>query len=169
MNRGWRVRTACCIASLALCALFGCSFTREVVNGYVRDLDTSWIAPGRTTRDEIIARMGRPPAVLGVGQHAGDGLSQFFAQRLSVRPSGMDAKGEDVDATGLSVFRWTAVDSREGAFEAGYWIVPKFSNGVLHRRHDILVLFDERGVVKLMSRTAVVDGKVRILEWKEVQ
>ena len=165
-----RSSAAYCAAALAL-ALGGCTFSRVAVNGHVRDLDTSWIKPGLTTRDDVIARLGRPPSVLGVGggRRAGDGLSAFFFERLSTLPSGIDVQGEDVDAMPLRAFRWSVVENRGRELEFGYWIVPTFSEDVLARTHDILILFDERGVVTLLSRTALVDDVVKVLEWKEAK
>lgn len=159
--------------ALAALALGGCtSFTRTVVNGYVCDMDTSWIEPGKTTRDEIVNRIGRPPAILGIKGADGsagrrDGLSRHFLDCLTVTPPGIDVRDEDVDESAQRLFRWFAVDSFNGKFEGGKWLVPTFAKGHVHRSHEILVLFDPAGVVSLVCRTAVVDDKVKILEWRE--
>ena len=156
-------------------ALGGCtSFTRTVVNGHVRDIDTAWIEPGRTTRDEVIGRIGRPPSILGIkdsGDLVGhrDGLSRHFLDCLAVTPPGIDVRDEDVDEGGQRVFRWFSVDSFNGKFEGGKWIVPTFAKGHVHRSYDILVQFDKVNVVSLVCRIAVVDDKVRILEWREAR
>ena len=161
--------------ALAAWMLGGCtSFTRTVVNGHVRDIDTSWIEPGKTTRDEVIDRMGRPPSILGIkdaGDFIGhrDGLSQHFLDCLAVTPPGVDVRDEDVDDGGQKVFRWFSVDSFNGKFEGGKWIVPTLAKGHVHRSYDILVQFDQTDVVSLVSRIAVVDDKVRILEWREAR
>ena len=144
------------------------------MNGHVRQIDTSWIEPGRTTRDEVIARIGRPADVLGVkdaGSSAGprDGLSRHFLECLTVTPPGVDVKDEDVDAPDARAFRWFAVDSFSGKFEGGKWVVPTFAKGHVHRAYEILVLFDPTNVVSHVSRTAVVDDKVKILEWREAK
>ena len=156
---------------LLLAVLTGCSFSRTVVNGHVREMDTSWIVPGVTTRDEIVNRIGRPPSVHGVGDRGGEGdeLSRFHKEGLSLRPRGMDEQGEDVDGPEMRAFRWFSTDSFNGTFEGGHWIIPTFSKGHAKRAHDILILFDDRAVVRLLSRTESVDGKVRILEWKEAK
>ena len=158
---------------LSVLAFGGCtSFDRTVVNGYVRNIDTSWIEPGKTTRDEVIDRIGRPPDILGIkdaGDFTGrrDGLSRHYLECLTVTPPGVDMTGEDVDGPEMRAFRWFSVDSFNGRFEGGKWIVPTFGKGHSRRSHDILILFDEANVVSLVSRTAVVDDKVRILEWRE--
>ena len=149
---------------LAFLALAGCSFSRVMVNGHVRGMETSWIEPGRTTKEDVIARMGRPPSVFGV---AGDGMSRYYAECLALRPKGIDARDEDVDGPEMNAFRWCSADTYDGTFEGGHWIIPTFSRSHIHRSYDILILFDKADVVSLLCRTATVDGKVRILEWKE--
>ena len=96
-------------------------------------------------------------------------MSRFHKEGLSLRPRGMDEQGEDVDGPEMRAFRWFSTDSFNGTFEGGQWIIPTFSKGHAKRAHDILILFDDRNVVRLLSRTESVDGKVRILEWKEAK
>ncbi len=48
------------LCALALCT--GCHFHRAQVNPHVRELKTDWIQPGVTTRNQVIARLGCPPA-----------------------------------------------------------------------------------------------------------
>lgn len=125
---------------LPVCALFcGCTFSRAVVNAHVRDMDTSWIVPGRTTRAEVIARIGLPPV-----SREGGGI-------------------------GKNALRWVCGDTFTGTLEVGYIVTPTFEKGRAHWAHDLLILFDEADVVSLVSRTASEDGdKVRVLEWREV-
>lgn len=155
-----------------LAALAGCSFSRTVVNGYVRDLDTSWIEAGKTTRAEVIARLGRPPAMVGVKgvrPGAGGALGTLMGQvggGGGLAAVGMNAEGEG-DGGSSNALRWYASDSYSKMFEGGYVIYPTFSATRHHRGHDIFILFDERGMVRLLSRTEAVDGRVRILDWKE--
>ena len=163
------------LLGLAAVMLGGCtSFTRTVVNGHVREMDTAWIEPGKTTRDEIVDRLGRPPAILGVKEsdvrtETRDGLSRHYLECLAVTPPGIDVRDEDVDRGDLRLFRWFTLDSFNGKFEGGKWIVPTFAKGHVHRSYDILVLFDRRDVVSLVCRTSVTDDKVRILEWREAR
>ena len=94
---------------LLLAVLTGCSFSRTVVNGHVREMDTSWIVPGVTTRDEIVNRIGRPPSVHGVGDRGGEGdeLSRFHKEGLSLRPRGMDETVEHFPGgDGWSINPW---------------------------------------------------------------
>lgn len=124
---------------VALAALLdGCSFGRTVINGHVRDIDTSWIEPGVTTRDEIITKIGYPPVVKTLG---------------GVRPNS---------------FRWVMVDTDERKLEAGYIVTPTFEKALEFFADDILVVFDKNGVVSLVSRTAYDGDKLRIKEWREV-
>ena len=156
---------ASCLVLCAFCLVqgTGCVFSRTVVNGHVRAMDTSWIRPGETTKDEVIARLGRPPSVPGVK----DGVSRYYRDYLTLTPAGVDEKDEDIDGPEMNAFRWSAYDSSTGSFEGGHWIIPTFSKGGAKRSHDILILFDRSDVVSLLSRTAVVDGRVKVLEWKE--
>ena len=169
-------RSAWCLAVCVVsAALAGCvNFTRTVVNGHVRAMDSSWIEPGRTTRDDVIARWGRPPAIIGIKdidrlESRQDGLARHFAECLTLWPKGIDSKGEDVDSCAHEVFRWYCVDSFNGSFEGGKWIVPTFAKGRSYRAHDILVLFDRNGIVSLLGRAEIVDGEVHVLEWKEAR
>lgn len=131
------MRSAVLIAALAA-MLSGCTFSRATVNDYVRDLDTSWIVPGRTTRTEIIDRLGMSPA-----SREGGGVT-------------------------AGSFRWVCADSFGTKLEAGYIVTPTFERTDRHFAEDILILFDERGVVELVSRTASRDGReIELKEWRE--
>lgn len=150
--------------------LAGCSFSRTVTNGYVRQLDTSWIRPGVTTRADIVERFGRPPALTGIKGERGNtgGALGLLMGRSGGAPAiGMSAEGESEGAA-ANTFRWYCGDSDLRMFEGGWIVTPTFSKQRQRRGHDILILFDEKDVVKLLSRTELRDGQVRILEWKEL-
>ena len=154
-------------------ALVGCSFSRTVVNGHVRELDTSWIEPGKTTRAEVIARFGRPPAMVGAtGVRVGtDGALGAFFGHLGqagggLAAVGMDAEGE-IDGLSSNALRWYANDTSVMMFEGGWILYPTFSRQRHQRGHDLYILFGQNGVVKLLSRTEMTDGGVKLLEWKE--
>lgn len=150
--------------------LAGCAFSRTVSNGYVRQLDTSWIEPGRTTREDIIGRLGRPPAMTGVKGEKGstDGALGLLMGKSGGTPAvGMNAEGE-TEGAARNMFRWYCGDSDQKMFEGGWIVYPTFSARERQRGHDILILFDEKDVVKLLSRTEIRDGRVRLLEWKEL-
>lgn len=125
------------LSALAAALLAGCSVNRTVVNGHVREIDTAWIVPGETTRDDVIRRIGMPPTVKHMG-------------------------GVRKDS-----FRWVTVDTRGKKLEAGYILTPtfEFSNDCF--AHDLLITFDREGVVTLVSRTASDGENVRLLEWRE--
>ena len=126
-------------AVVAALPLGGCTFSRAVVNPEVRDIDTSWIVPGKTTRRDVIDRIGFPPHVRELG---------------GVKPNS---------------FRWTTYDLSTETFAAGYIVTPTFEKGHECFAHDILVCFDERGVVTLLSRTAIVDDQLQLVDWKELK
>jgi hypothetical protein len=121
----------------AVFLLNGCKIARDQVNLHVRDIDTSWIEPGVTTRRQVIDRIGIPPTAKGLGGVAAD------------------------------TFRWTLYDKYTGTLEVGYVITPTFEFSRAHFAEDILVKFDELGKVSLVSRTVSDGKTVRITEWKE--
>ena len=160
-------------AVLTLLALSGCTFSRTVVNGYVRELDTSWIKPGETTRSEVIAHLGMPPAMVGAkgvrpGSDGAMGMLLGMAGKGGGRAAagGLGAEGE-VDGQLPNVLRWYASDSYTKMFEGGWILYPTLSATRQNRGHDIFILFDRQNVVKLVSRTEMTDERVRILEWRE--
>lgn len=122
----------------AVSLLSGCKIARDQVNLHVRDIDTSWIEPGVTTRSDVIDRIGIPPTAKGLGGVAAD------------------------------AFRWTLYDRYTGTLEAGYIVTPTFELSRAHFAEDILVKFDESGKVSLVSRTVSDGKIVRITEWKEM-
>ena len=117
--------------------LGGCKIARDQVNLHGREIDTSWIEPGITTRRQVIDRIGIPPAAKGLGGVTAD------------------------------TFRWTLYDRYTGTLEAGYIVTPTFELSRAHFAEDILVKFDESGKVSLVSRTVSDGKDVRIMEWKE--
>ena len=126
---------------LALAAVgAGCTFDRTVVNRDVRDIDTSWIVPGVTTREEIVAKLGLPPTVKDVG--------------IGIAKNSM---------------RWVSVDTYEKKFEGGWIVTPTFSDSVGFYSHDLLITFDDAGTVTLVSRTKGNGEKVELVEWREVK
>jgi hypothetical protein len=123
----------CLFASLALC---GCHISRSQVNPHIRDIDTSWIRPGETTRRQVIDRIGLPPTAKDIG-------------------------GVTADS-----FRWSLHDRRTGTLEIGRIVTPTFELSHAHFAEDILVKFDKDGKVCLLSRTASDGKQTRIIEWK---
>ena len=119
--------------------LGGCKIARDQVNLHVREIDTSWIEPGITTRRQVIDRIGIPPAAKGLGGVTAD------------------------------TFRWTLYDRYTGTLEAGYIVTPTFELSRAHFAEDILVKFDESGKVSLVSRTVSDGKDVRITQWKEIR
>lgn len=132
------IRLAALFLSLAALA-GGCRFAREVVNPHVRELDTAWIRPGRTTRAEIVDRLGMPPMVRELG------------------------------GVGKDSFRWTCCDTFTRTLEAGYIVTPTFERGRERFAEDILIRFDDRGVVTLVSRTRTRYDRIEVVEWREAE
>ncbi len=116
--------------------LTGCTFHRSVTNAYVKALDTHWIRPGQTTFDEVVQRLGLPPMLQGVNGYTSDAL------------------------------HYVCLDSFEGKFEAGYIVTPTLSRTHESDGEDILITFDERGIVRLVSRTRIrrapIDGDAAV-------
>lgn len=127
-------------AALLSLALCGCTFSRSVVNPHHRRHDTSWIVPGKTTRAEVIEKFGLPP-----GDMQGRG----------------GIKGDTM--------RWLTRDSLTGKLEAGHIVTPTFEISREHHRHDLLIAFDADGRVRLVSRTESVNGRKRILDFREAE
>lgn len=138
-----RLRNAAVIRGLVSLALAmqlaaGCTFSREVINPHVKDIDTAWIKVGVTTRADVIRRIGMPPTVKEMG---------------GVRPNS---------------FRWTTYDTQGGIFEAGYIFTPTFKREHEMFANDILIRFDDDGVVTFVSRTSAThDDGIKVLEWRE--
>lgn len=125
-------------AVLLLFPISGCSFSRSVVNPHHSRHDTSWIVPGKTTRAEVIDRLGMPPGgIAGRGGIKGDTL------------------------------RWVTSDTFTGTLEAGRFVTPTFELSRERHRHDLLMEFDGAGIVRLVSRTETINGKNRIIEFRE--
>lgn len=125
------------LSAMAAALAAGCTFSRTVVNDYVRTIDTAWIRPGVTTREEVVSRIGMPSTV----QHMG--------------------------GIGKDSFHWVTVDTRGRKLEAGYIVTPTFEHANECYAHDLLITFDKSGVVNLVSRTSCDGEKVTLLEWKE--
>lgn len=109
--------------ALVLWACVGCTFHRTVVNGYQADLSSAWIKPGRTTFDEVVGRLGLPPHAQGMKGYTGDALHYRSSDAFTTR------------------------------FELGYIVTPTFERSHKTVGDDLLVVFDERKVVKFVSRT----------------
>lgn len=126
----------------ALLPLFwaGCTISRSVVNPQVRDMDTSWIQPGVTTRSDVVARLGMPPLMI-------------------------DGGGVTEDS-----FQWVRSDTFSRVLELGYYVVPSFEATRGRDTEDILIRFNDNDVVTLVSRTSTCGGeKTKVLEWRELQ
>lgn len=132
----------------AFCGLFlvlllpctGCIISRVTANGHVRSMKTDWIEPGKTTRGQIIAKLGYPSAQPGEG----GGAAQ-------------------------DQLRYQSLDTRSYIFEGGIFLSPTFEKTVTRSRHDILITFDKQGVVKRISRVEDDSGAIRVLEYRETK
>lgn len=120
-------------------ALAGCHFGRTVVNAHVRDIDTSWIEPGKTTRAEVVQRIGMPPTVKSLGGVRNDS------------------------------FRWVMIDTDERILEAGWILTPTFERTRERYTEDIFIKFDDHDVVTLVSRTHSDGETVKIVELREAK
>lgn len=128
-----RMKRLAFILAAAL-ALGGCSFSRTVINRNVQWTDTSWIVPGKTTRAEVIERIGYPEMVPEAG----------------------------INGIADTHFRYSCKDMYERAFLGK--VVSRTQGGY---SYDVLIVFDEQGVVNLISRSTKEAGKVRVIEHRE--
>jgi len=157
---------------LTVASLAGCTFSRTVVNGHVRTMDTSWIEPGKTTKGEIVRRLGIPPSLVGakgVRPGSNGAIGTLLGQTgagAGTPAVGMEAEG-NFAANAARTFRWTTSDTVARMFEGGWIVYPTFSRSLSTRSHDIFIRFDEKDVVQLVSRTELRDGVTRVLEWRE--
>lgn len=101
----------------------GCTFARVVTNDAVRDMRTDWIVPGRTTRAEVLARLG-PPA-------AATDRSRTMSDRMC---------------------RYIRTDTRSAKLEARFIVTPTFERTRTRLTEDILAEFDDHGTVTRISR-----------------
>lgn len=134
------IRFFTAFATLAVIATAGCTFSRAVVNPHHTMHDTSWIIPGKTTRDEVISRLGMPPHVI-------------------------NGRGGAKDDT----LRWVTADTFTATFEAGRFITPTLEKSRQSHRHDLLIKFAPTGTVELVSRTETVDGKGKAIDFREAR
>lgn len=65
--------------------------------------------------------------------------------------------------------RWLTRDALTGTFEAGYIVTPTFEISREHHQHDLLILFDEKDRVSLISRTESTGGENRVVEFREAK
>lgn len=157
-------------------AASGCSIRREVSNAHLRELDSSWIEPGVTTRREVLRHFGFPP--LGRegsgGRRSGRGPEALGAVVGVSGGEGVMVDGIGVDADlgggpGRDTMQWTVSDALSIELVAGYIVTPTFSRDRQHPAEQLLVRFNADDIVTLVSRTRSKDGKsVELMEWKEL-
>lgn len=128
------------VALFLLLSAAGCSFSRAIVNPHHARHDTSWIVIGKTTRADVVERLGMPPGEIG-------GRS--------------GVKGDTM--------RWVTSDAFTCTLEAGWLVTPTFEVSRERHQHDLLVAFDSSGVVTLVSRSERVNGVNRVLEFREAR
>lgn len=157
------MRLFVCVSLLSLFAC-GCSVSRIVVNEQYRQLDTSWIVPGETTRSDVLRRFGYPAA--GNPVRAASGMP--LRRPLMGETSPIVERSDMMMPQSHEALQWTVSDRLQVELVAGYIVTPTFARDRQHPAENILVRFDERDVVSLVSRTRSKDGrKVELVEWKE--
>ena len=121
--------------------LAGCTFSRVVENDYVKDFDTSWIVPGTTTRDEVVAKFGYPVAT----QYGRGGIFP-------------------------NAFYYACNDVRTFKMVMGYILTPTFERTRGNSAHEIMLKFDDRDIVKIVSRIRRdADGQIEVLDLREAK
>ena len=132
----------CLLLFVLSCAMVGCTFSRVRINEGVETLDTTWICPGQTTFDEVVARLGLPPPAGKV-----DDVALYLSDDL---------------------LHWVSMDTFTATLELGYIFTPLFERSRTVAAHDLMICFDQRRVVSRISRTARHGREVRLLEYREV-
>lgn len=154
------------LAYVSLLFLFacGCTVRRVVVNEQYRELDTAWIKPGVTTRGEVLRRFGYP--AVGSSARAASGMP--LRRPLVGETSPIIERSDMMMPQSHEALQWTVSDTFQVELVAGYIVTPTFARDKQHPAENILVRFDERDVVSLVSRTRSADGRtVEVVDWKE--
>lgn len=132
-----------CLLLLSLLSLLtGCKVARIKANSAIAQLDTAWITPGRTTFREVVSRLGLPPPV---------------------------GKADDVPAyISADSLHYIALDTRSYRLDLGYIVTPTFEYTRTRLSHDILIRFDDQGVVTHLSRVKDEGNGCELLEYREI-
>jgi hypothetical protein len=114
--------------SLALMLLLaqGCAFNRTVINGHVRNLDTSFIQPGKTTAWEILEQFGPPTPT-----------PENSDERLFTD----------------NYMRYSCMESRTTSFIITYVLYLPWRWNDTQATHETLINLDDNGVVKDVIKT----------------
>lgn len=126
---------------VALCG--GCTFSRVRTNPEVADLETAWIVPGTTTYREVVGRLGMPPPV---GQ--ADSAPAFVS---------------------AETLHWLSTDTRIFELKVGYIVSPIFRRSRTAAADDVLIRFDNAGVVRQVSRTRRRGDETTVLDFREAR
>lgn len=154
-------------AYVSLLSLFacGCSVRRIVINEQYRRLDTAWIEPGVTTRSEVLRRFGYPAVANPLRASSGEPLRR----PLMGETSPIIERSDMMMPQSHEALQWTVSDTFQVELVAGYIVTPTFARDKQHPAENILVRFDDKDVVSLVSRTRSKDGKsVEVVDWKEL-
>lgn len=120
----------------------GCTFSRITTNDHVKSLDAQWVQPGKTTRAEVIRRLGMPPPI---------GETHNITQAIAP-----------------GTLHYVASDTRQRTLGLGYILTLDFVVSETNEANDLLFLFDENDVVRRISRTHRDGEEVTLLDYREV-
>jgi len=111
---------------LALAVLPGCSFHKTITNDHVRSLDASSIEVGKTTQMEVLETLGPPAPVMA---------TESALKNVSERH-----------------FVYSCWESREFELLVAYILFLPFQWSDFRSVEDLVVEFDERGIVSDLYR-----------------
>lgn len=129
---------------LAGSLLTGCSFHRTVVNDGVRYLDPSFITVGKTTFREVLKEFGPPRTwrtdmgQLGPPLAGPDNLGDF---------------GVPSPTSSIRHLKYSCADTRVTRLDLAYWLHLPFNWSDEREVEELLVEFDEKGVVSGVFRS----------------
>lgn len=116
------------VPSLAATLLLaGCAFTRTVANSHVRQFDTAFIQPGRTTVGQVLATLGPPPPL----------------------PEGVESPPLFAD----DYLRYVCYETRQTRLLFGYIVFFPFQWSDTQAVHERLITFGPDGTVRDVIRT----------------
>ena len=115
-----------CSIALMLLLAQGCVFNRTVVNGQLRNLDTSFIEPGKTTGWDVIEKLGPPPPTI-----------ENYNEPLCSD----------------NYIRYSCIESRTTRFTIAYVLYLPWWWNDTQAVHETLINLDDNGVVEEVIET----------------
>ena len=130
--------------------LTGCSFSKNVSNPDVKNMDISFIMPGITAKDEILQRLG-PPSV-AAGRAAGAAKLSLLSGSVGGAPSSKPQAGPP--GTGSdTILHYSCSETRVTEFFPSYYLYLDFSWSDTQTVDEITILLNPDRTVNEVIRT----------------